>query len=89
MILGLLKFIIIAILALILIGVVFILGVFHSLSNIRKKFSDLGAGSRTYTHHGKGNNGKETVIDNRPRNEASRKIFADDEGEYVDFEEEK
>ena len=31
----------------------------------------------------------EQVYDERPESQAKRKIFAKDEGEYVDFEEEK
>jgi hypothetical protein len=42
-----------------------------------------GASRRTRTATG------ETIIDNRGMEETNRKIFADDEGEYVDYQEEK
>jgi len=32
---------------------------------------------------------EEVIIDSRTSDKANRKIFSDDEGEYVDFEEEK
>ena len=38
---------------------------------------------QTRTAHG------EIIIDNRTPSEAGRKIFSKDEGEYIDFEEEK
>ena len=38
-----------------------------------------------YTHNSK----SETVVDNRNTDNAQKKIFSDDEGEYVDFEEDK
>lgn len=89
MILGLFKFIIIAILVVILLGIIFIFGVFRSLSNIRKQFTNMGNNMNVHMHRRKGDTDEEIVIDNRPRNEANRKIFSDDEGEYVEFEEEK
>lgn len=41
------------------------------------------ASRRTTTGNG------ETIIDNRPQQQADQKIFTQDEGEYVDYEEEK
>lgn len=43
-----------------------------------------------YQHtYSQGNDQKETVVDKRDKKAANKKIFSPDEGEYVDFEEEK
>ncbi|MCD8202310.1 MAG: DUF4834 family protein [Prevotella sp.] len=77
-------------------------GIFRSIYNFKKKFNDLTSGgkgkgkssggfdnSSSFGSYGRtgGNNGQ-VIIDNRNPNQANRKIFSDNEGEYVDFEEE-
>ena len=60
-----------------------------------RKAADKATGRQTHTEADGGRRGTahtatgETIIDTRDRATANRRIFADDEGEYVDFEEEK
>jgi hypothetical protein len=43
----------------------------------------------SFYHRRTNNNKSETVVDSRNTDNSQKKIFSDDEGEYVDFEEEK
>ena len=69
--------------------------IYRSYHNIKRKFtsgfkSDKETTSNAW-HDGQGqawDNG-EVIIDRRSPDEAKRKIFSKNEGEYVDFEEEK
>ena len=68
-----------------------------------RKAADKATGRQTHTEADDGRRGRasgrgggtthtatgETIIDTRDRATANRRIFADNEGEYVDFEEEK
>ncbi len=78
-------------------------GIFRSIYNFKKKFNDLTDGgkgngkssgnygnSSSYGSYGRTSSSDgQVIIDSRNPNQANRKIFSDNEGEYVDFEEEK
>ncbi len=59
---------------------------FNRNANSGKGYSN-GSGFRSYTWTNRSDN--EEIIDRRTPNQANRKIFSENEGEYVDFEEEK
>jgi hypothetical protein len=42
-----------------------------------------------FYHRNTNSNKSETIVDNRDTDNAQKKIFSDEEGEYVDFEEDK
>ena len=71
---------------------------FSSLQNIMRRFRDnAGTNSATGRNNRYNENTSrrtttddgETIIDNRSQQQAGQKIFTQDEGEYVDYEEEK
>ena len=43
----------------------------------------------SFYHRNTNSNKSETIVDNRDTENAQKKIFSDEEGEYVDFEEDK
>ncbi len=64
---------------------------YRSYRTLRQKFSDFKNGTRRRGRYTGSTAGAadEVIIDRRTPDEASRKIFSKNEGEYVDFEEEK
>lgn len=95
MIAFLLNFILIIIFVAFIVVCVTAYRIYRSFHNIKKKFSSgfkTNAGSQDNTWQGGGSsswNDDETIIDRRSPDEANRKIFSKNEGEYVDFEEVK
>lgn len=89
---ALLNFIFIIILGVIIIAGVIAFRIYRSFHNVSKQFRDFrgrARESRAYSN-GRGTGREENIIvDRRTPDEANRKIFAKNEGEYVDFEEEK
>ncbi len=83
----------------ILLGIFVIVGVvaykiyrtFHSVKKQFKGFGDQGNsnGRRRQQQYGHTATDDEIIIDRRTPDEMNRKIFSKNEGEYVDFEEEK
>lgn len=91
---AILKFLFLFILFLVLVGVflgaAFILRIYTSVK--RAIHQTQGEGSKNSGGRGQSSTtygDEERVIDNRNPEQASRKIFTDEEGEYVDFVEEK
>ncbi len=75
-----LKFILIVFLvAAVLVGIM-VFSVFKKVNDARKQFQDM---NRQQPHNVNG----QGVTDTRSPEEANRKIIADDEGEYVEYEE--
>lgn len=67
------------------------LNLYRSYRTLRQKLNDFKNGTRRrgrYTGSTAGTT-DEVIIDRRTPDEAGRKIFSKNEGEYVDFEEEK
>lgn len=64
---------------------------YRSYRALRQKFSDLKNGTRRRgrSYGGTATADDEIIIDRRTPDEANRKIFSKNEGEYIDFEEEK
>lgn len=92
MIAFLLKFILLIFVIIIITGVFAAFSLFRSFGNIMKMFR----GNRHYTGgnnraggYYRHNEEKDTVTDRRNPLKTNKKIFSKDEGEYVDFEEEK
>jgi len=85
MIIALFKFILLAVLVVFVMVCMTAFSIFRSFHNISKRHGGFNqnGGQRRSAHE------SETVIDRRTDDKANRKIFADDEGEYVDFEEDK
>lgn len=84
---GVFGFIIVFVLAMLFAGALFVFRIIYSLFNLRNQFNRMGDNMRDSGKGRSRTSGKETVSDNRPQQRADRKIFSDDEGEYVDFEE--
>jgi hypothetical protein len=65
----------------------------HKVKQSAQQFNDASPkqddNQGTFYQHDYTDDTKETVVDKRDKNTANKKIFSDDEGEYVDFEEEK
>lgn len=85
-----------------LLFVIFIAGIFFflivafriysSVKDVMRQFRNFGntSGKTTSgTTGGKRYGADETIIDRRDGEKANRRIFSDNEGEYVDFEEER
>lgn len=92
MIAAFLQFVLLAVIVLLIIGGLTIFSLFRSFRDIAERAKDFFQGnSQTYNGGNKRDNtyGDEVIIDKRTSDKAKRKIFADNEGEYVDFEEEK
>lgn len=84
-VLGLLKLIILILIIGLAIGLLAVWGFVHSINATRKKFIDKAKQANTT-----GNDEPQSTVNagNKQRQHANgRKIIADDEGEYVDFEE--
>lgn len=86
-----LKFLFIIILTLLLLAVVAVIVVAKIFHGIHKGFKNMqnstydSAQNRTDNNNG----GQDVIVDRRSPEEANRKIIAEDEGEYIDFEESK
>ena len=65
--------------------------IYRSFSNLKRRFTTGFGGAARGGQGGRGASSAtdEVIIDRRAPGEAGRKIFSKDEGEYVDFEEEK
>lgn len=88
----LLKFIFLAFIIFIIIGVVAALSLSHYIRNLIKTFRGGKGGSNRYDSRSRYYDKRrpdDTIIDHRSPNEINKKIFSKNEGEYVDFEEEK
>lgn len=85
-------------------GILFFLRIYRSIHNATRQFRDFEArqthrsaraagssgGEQPYsTDGGNYSSGVETIHDTRTEDEINRKIFTGEEGEYVEFEEEK
>ena len=68
-------------------GIIIYTRVKNAAHNFRAQFGGSSKGQRhpEQTHTADG----EIIIDNRTQNGTSRKIFSKNEGEYIDFKEEK
>ena len=94
-ILRLFFFIILAVIITVVMGVVRILWSVRKMRNeLRKGAEEMGRQTSGYSSSGRSSSGRststgDTITDTRDPQRASRKIIDDDEGEYVDFEEEK
>lgn len=66
--------------------------IFRSFRNLSDRFKDaqngMGGGARGQRRYGNDSQ-DEVIYDSRTPEEANKKIFSKNEGEYVDFEEEK
>ena len=76
----------------------FLFKVYRLFHQVKKNAEQQFGKQNGYTNDAKGNfyqgqttnNSKsETIVDNRDTDNAQKKIFSDEEGEYVDFEEDK
>lgn len=65
------------------------MGTTNRNNNRREQHTTSNTNKRRSTEYDDGVVVEEEIYDNRSRSEANRKIFAKDEGEYVDYEEEK
>ena len=94
-ILRLFFFIILAVIITVVMGVVRILWSVRKMRNeLRKGAEEMGRQTSGYSSSGRSSSGRststgDTITDTRDPQRASRKIIDDDEGEYVDFEEER
>ena len=94
-ILRLFFFIILAVIITVVMGVVRILWSVRKMRNeLRKGAEEMGRQTSSRTSSGRSTSGhststSDTITDTRDPQRASRKIIDDDEGEYVDFEEER
>lgn len=88
-------FIILVVIITVVMGVVRILWSVRKMRNeLRKGAEEMGRQTSGYSSSGRPSSGRststgDTITDTRDPQRASRKIIDDDEGEYVDFEEEK
>lgn len=89
-ILRLFFFIILAVIITVVMGVVRILWSVRKMRNeLRKGAEEMGRQTSSRTSSGRSTSTGDTITDTRDPQRASRKIIDDDEGEYVDFEEER
>lgn len=94
-ILRLFFFIILAVIITVVMGVVRILWSVRKMRNeLRKGAEEMGRQTSSRTSSGRTSSGHststgDTITDTRDPQRASRKIIDDDEGEYVEFEEER
>lgn len=94
-ILRLFFFIILAVIITVVMGVVRILWSVRKMRNeLRKGAEEMGRQTSSRTSSGRSTSGHststgDTITDTRDPQRASRKIIDDDEGEYVEFEEER
>ena len=71
--------------------IIFLIGLFilkRILSVLHRKQSPNGNRNNSTTHHHPTGNGNDTIIDNRTSEQTQRKIFNENEGEYIDYSEE-
>lgn len=82
----------------ILLGIFIIVGVvaykiYRTFHSVKKQFKGFGGqdngNGRGRQQYGQAANDDEIIIDRRSPDEMNRKIFSKNEGEYVDYEEEK
>lgn len=89
---ALLNFLFLIFLAGIFFVVMVVYRIYRSINEVRRQFRNFGQGGSNdaggrYTDRRQDT--EETIIDHRDEDKANRRIFSDNEGEYVDFEEEK
>lgn len=70
-----------------ILGIVAVLALFSKVRNIINQVKEQ-AGFKNHTTSSQNYQNQEGVFDTRSSEEANKKIFAHDEGEYVDFTEE-
>lgn len=66
--------------------------IYRSIKDTARQFRNFGNAGGNAASGGTGNrryDAEETIIDRRDGEKAKRRIFSDNEGEYVDFEEER
>ncbi|WP_036903245.1 DUF4834 family protein [Hoylesella saccharolytica] len=71
--------------------IIFLIGLFilkRILSVLYRRQNPNGNRSNSTTHHHPTGNGNDTIIDNRTSEQTQRKIFNENEGEYIDYSEE-
>ena len=71
--------------------IIFLIGLFilkHILSVLHRKQSPNGNRNNATTRCHPTGNGNDTIIDNRTSEQTQRKIFNENEGEYIDYSEE-
>jgi len=61
----------------------------HDAARQFRDFSGTGRNNTGSTQRNRHSGTDETIIDRRDSDKAKRRIFSDNEGEYVDFEEER
>ena len=76
--------------AFIVVGII-AFNIYRSFRAVKQKFADFKNGTRRNGGYSNTTQSAddEVIIDRRSPDEAKRKIFSNNEGEYVDFEEEK
>lgn len=72
-----------------LLGLFIVLIFFRSIKKMKRQFDHLGKNARPNQQQQSSNTSGETINDKRSGKQSGRRIFADNEGEYIDFEEEK
>ncbi|MDD7530149.1 MAG: DUF4834 family protein [Prevotellaceae bacterium] len=84
-----LKFLLFIFLCLFVVGILIIFFFINSVRRMKQQFNDLSRQHRFETANQETNTVEEHVEDHRDCRQVNRRIIADDEGEYVDFEEDK
>lgn len=84
-----LKFLLFIFLGLFVVGILIIFFFINSVRRMKQQFNDLSRQHRSETANQETNTVEERVEDHRDCRQVNRRIIADDEGEYVDFEEDK
>ena len=84
-----LKFLLFIFLGLFVVGILIIFFFINSVRRMKQQFNDLSRQHRSETDNQETNTVEEHVEDHRDCRQVNRRIIADDEGEYVDFEEDK
>ncbi|MDY4731835.1 MAG: DUF4834 family protein [Prevotella sp.] len=84
------KFLLLIFIAVLITGALIAFRIYRSFRNITDRFKG-GNGSQTARpgYDQRNSNTKEHVVDHRNPHTAKQKIFKDEEGEYVDYEEVK
>lgn len=86
MIAGFIKIVFFLVLTIVILAFVGIYKVLQHVNNITRKFGE----QQPYTgsQQSRRTTGESEIIDTRSQEKANRKIFSDDEGEFVDYKEE-
>ena len=84
------KFLLLIFIAVLITGILIAFRIYRSARNITHRFKGgNGSQSARQGYDQRNSNTKEHVVDHRNPHTAKQKIFKDEEGEYVDYEEVK